>query len=391
MDPARPFSSPAVWKRGAPFLAVLLLAFLLVPLPPRGGGPGHVYAAAGIAALLVCAVVLVPWSRLPSWTEGLPVLLYLPVIALLRDAEGGAVSPFAALVFLPVLWFALYGSRSQLMAAIALIPPFFLLPMLLGADSGYPTTEVERALVSTGLGALVGFAVHGLVSQIRSQADRLEEETRVDSMTGALNRRGWEQAVRETVSAAEMSGKPLCLAMIDMDHLKLINDAYGHQAGNLVLERAASAWRTALRKADRLARYGGDEFGVLLPDTGREEGCAIVERLRSATPPGTSCSIGIAHWDTSEDAEHLMGRADAALYEAKRAGRGRVFAAQRKQPALLAPRAATAERGENRAAAATPASARLSARPPCGRLAASLGDRPAATPRARGWPDPDGP
>lgn len=334
MDDMRPFSSPNLGRRIAPFGAVVALAFLLAPLPPQAVGALPI-AAAGLCALsLALAAIAIPWRKLPRWAEVLPLFLYLPVVALLRHAEGGAVSGLGTLGLLPTLWFALYGSRSHLIAAVAILPPFFLAPMLLVGGSAYPATELERAVITTAVAALVGFTAHGLVNQVRSRAARLHEETQLDELTGALNGRGWAVVLGDALEAARATGRPVCIAVIDMDHLKFINDTYGHQAGNGVLQHAVQAWRAALRKQDRLARYGGDEFGVVLPDSTLDDGRAIADRLRRMAPPGTSCSIGVALWDGSEDAEHLMGRADTALYDAKRTGRARVATALTASPEL---------------------------------------------------------
>jgi diguanylate cyclase (GGDEF)-like protein len=115
--------------------------------------------------------------------------------------------------------------------------------------------------------------------------------------------------------------------MLDLDRFKLYNDRHGHQAGDRFLADAAIAWRVALRPYDILARYGGEEFSVILPGCEIGDGVALVERLRAQTPEGESCSAGIAEWDGEEPAEVLVGRADAALYRAKRAGRDRTVSA----------------------------------------------------------------
>jgi diguanylate cyclase (GGDEF)-like protein len=109
--------------------------------------------------------------------------------------------------------------------------------------------------------------------------------------------------------------------MIDLDHFKEFNDERGHQAGDRFLKQAAAAWGVELRGTDFLSRYGGEEFALALPNCTPEEAIEVAERLRAATPEGETCSIGIASWDGQESAPALLGRADAALYEAK--GRGR--------------------------------------------------------------------
>jgi diguanylate cyclase (GGDEF)-like protein/PAS domain S-box-containing protein len=156
---------------------------------------------------------------------------------------------------------------------------------------------------------------------------RLESFARTDELTGLLNRRAWDEALPREIARARREGSALCVAIVDLDHFKTYNDQYGHLAGDRLLKEAASSWRSALRLTDVLARYGGEEFAIALPRCGLEEARALVERLRAAMPHGMTCSAGVAQWDGTERLEHLVERADTALYAAKRAGRDRAFVA----------------------------------------------------------------
>jgi diguanylate cyclase (GGDEF)-like protein len=150
---------------------------------------------------------------------------------------------------------------------------------------------------------------------------RLESIARTDDLTGLPNRRAWDEELPRELLRARREERPLCVAMLDLDHFKEFNDERGHQAGDRFLKQAAAAWGDELRGTDFLARYGGEEFALALPGCTPEQAMEVAERVRAATPEGETCSIGISHWDGLEDAPSLLGRADAALYEAKRRGR----------------------------------------------------------------------
>ena len=150
---------------------------------------------------------------------------------------------------------------------------------------------------------------------------RLESIARTDDLTGLPNRRAWEEELPRELLRSKREGRPLCVAMIDLDHFKEFNDERGHQAGDRFLKQAASAWGMELRGTDFLARYGGEEFALALPGCTPERSIEVAERLRAATPEGETCSIGIACWDGEEGTASLLGRADSALYEAKHRGR----------------------------------------------------------------------
>ena len=156
---------------------------------------------------------------------------------------------------------------------------------------------------------------------------RVEAMARTDSLTGLPNRRSWDEELRHAIARSTRHGRPLALAMADLDHFKLFNDAHGHAAGDALLAEAAVRWRLTLRSTDFLARYGGEEFAVLLPDCTPAEVERLLDRLREATPPPQTCSIGVAYWVRADGPEALTARADAALYTAKRHGRDRVVTA----------------------------------------------------------------
>ncbi len=183
--------------------------------------------------------------------------------------------------------------------------------------------------VSLRLSAMIDFLCAEAAVAI-GRADmlhRLRHMARTDELTGLPNRRYWEQQLPRELARSARERRPLCVAMLDLDRFKDYNDRRGHQAGDRLLRDAAASWSMALRPYDVLARHGGEEFALMLPGCATEHGVSLVERLRSLTPQGESCSAGLAEWRPGESAESLLGRADAALYSAKRAGRDRVVVA----------------------------------------------------------------
>jgi diguanylate cyclase (GGDEF)-like protein/PAS domain S-box-containing protein len=157
---------------------------------------------------------------------------------------------------------------------------------------------------------------------------KLQRLALTDDLTGLANRRAWQDNLEREIAAARRSTEPLCVAMLDLDHFKRFNDAHGHQAGDRLLIELAHAWRTQLRASDILARYGGEEFALLLPASPIEAASKVLARVRTATPEGQTCSAGLAAFNGSESPEQLIGRADAALYEAKARGRNRTVIAK---------------------------------------------------------------
>jgi diguanylate cyclase (GGDEF)-like protein/PAS domain S-box-containing protein len=150
---------------------------------------------------------------------------------------------------------------------------------------------------------------------------QVEDMARSDALTGLPNRHALNEQLPRELARARRDGSELCLAIIDIDHFKSFNDTHGHLAGDEMLRACAMAWDSAVRGADMLVRFGGEEFLVVLPDCSLEEAWEIVERLRAATPGEQTCSAGLALWDGVESIDELISRADSALYMAKAGGR----------------------------------------------------------------------
>jgi diguanylate cyclase (GGDEF)-like protein len=176
--------------------------------------------------------------------------------------------------------------------------------------------------------ALVPFtAVLWLLARERNSRIDAENLALLDDLTGAANRRSFEDRLAVEQTRAGRSGHELSICMLDLDHFKVYNDTFGHPAGDDLLRRVVESWAGTLRPDSLLARLGGEEFGLILPDASLVAAEIVIERLRSVTPPEVTFSAGISTWDGAESLVEVVARADAALYRAKSEGRDRLVLA----------------------------------------------------------------
>jgi diguanylate cyclase (GGDEF)-like protein len=175
---------------------------------------------------------------------------------------------------------------------------------------------------------------------LTGELEQLEESAMSDPLTGLANRRAFAQRLGEECARHVRYGGPLSLLMLDVDHFKAVNDRFGHLAGDVVLRNVADVLRAALRTTDLAVRYGGDEFAIVLPQTGKTEAFAVAEKLRlemedlsrsrhgeGQDNPGfdVRVSVGVASANGPESSpDHLLEAADRALYRAKQNGRNQV-------------------------------------------------------------------
>ncbi|TDF83156.1 GGDEF domain-containing protein [Pseudomonas sp. H9] len=168
----------------------------------------------------------------------------------------------------------------------------------------------------------------------REHLEEQRQKALIDPLTGLPNRAAWSERVDQEVLEWQESGGHLLMAILDLDHFKRINDSYGHQAGDKVLKIVASVLRKRLRSRDFIARFGGEEFVLLIPQTALTAGCQLAESLRAAIEAcpfhfkgervTITLSIGISAFRSGERSEIVLKRADEALYRAKHLGRNRV-------------------------------------------------------------------
>ena len=200
--------------------------------------------------------------------------------------------------------------------------------------------------------SILGGAIYDMRQQLRQQHvalklanDRISQQAALDALTGIHNRRFLMEALQREEARARRRGSQFCVVMADLDHFKSINDRYGHLAGDAVLRASAELFSQQLRTADWLAhggdevvaRFGGEEFAILLPDTELEGARLCAERLRQALrnhrvpalpeQQRLTGSFGVAQFRHTEQLHDLLTRADQALYEAKHGGRDRVVVA----------------------------------------------------------------
>lgn len=301
-----------------------LLSLLLSPFPQA-----NVPALAGLVgcAWAMAAGLLVAFDRMPVW--GFQVLLaggtVLASGAVYFSGEGS--STYAFFYLLMVLYAFYFFPRAEALCHLVFVGTAFAWALVALA----PPDPVGRWVIAIGTLAMAAHMVSVLRERVEALIGRLSEAARSDALTGVLNRRGFEELLDRELERARRTDQALSVIMVDLDHFKRLNDRLGHGMGDIALRKVAEVLDQGRRHIDTIARLGGEEFAVILPDADHNGAYVLAERLRSnvsAAFLGTRClltaSFGVASFpEHGRGRSALMESCDQALYAAKELGRDR--------------------------------------------------------------------
>jgi diguanylate cyclase (GGDEF)-like protein len=323
-------------------LVILALCWQLSLFP--GAALAQVAALFLLINLGLLAAFATGWNERfddPSLTA-FQVCLGVTVVAVIqvlgRDVQFVA-APFYSVLFV----FGMLKLRARDLAGVAAyVLASYGVAMLLRYHLYADALDLRVEVVSAALvvASSVWFAVaasyiNKLRARLRSSLQQIAALATRDALTGLSNRRQIDLDLAASVKHAQRHGGPLCVALVDVDHFKSVNDRFGHTVGDEVLISVAGCLAGSLRAGDHVGRFGGEEFLLILPATTMAQASLLVERLRArlealhALPSDerpVTASFGLAAWRGDESAADLVRRADRALYRAKNAGRNRVVA-----------------------------------------------------------------
>jgi diguanylate cyclase (GGDEF)-like protein len=310
-----------------------------------------VFCVSGLAVFFV----LIRSGYSQRWTDPsltLAQMLYAIACDMVAFVIAGKGAGMALPLLSLILMFGMFGMSMRQVVVVA-VYALTLFGIAIGVALVNPTTDEPVAvyaayfltvfIVLTGVTCLtwrlgqIRKHMHRQKEQLEQALEKIQLIATRDELTGTANRRSIIQTMRNEMLRSERTTAPLLVAMLDIDYFKRINDGHGHQAGDLALQAFTKAVQASIRGTDTLARWGGEEFLILLNDSDMNEGMACLERVRAAveavvvkvenTQIRFTVSIGVTETQTGDSAEKTVDRADLALYAAKSQGRNRIVTA----------------------------------------------------------------
>ena len=321
-------------------LLILVLLFVIFGMPDKMAEAAVISALFFYAAFVMTFRYANLYKRETRWKVALETWVMIGFITWVCFYTGGLASPLLNTYLLPVITASLTLGKVTTLIEVALIAAC---QVFLGGSF-----SMEQLLSLAFLGGfaaqiapviLVAYIVGMFSADIRYGLSRAKLLAETDELTGLLNMRGFSIAANRLFGQALRYNRAATILMIDSDNLKTVNDTHGHEAGNRLLKQLTRLVQAELRYTDVLARYGGDEFVVLLPETPSAGALEVASRIREAIAGapleidgkrvGCTVSIGLAsHPADGNSMDAVVARADRAMYQAKRGGRNRVVAFQ---------------------------------------------------------------
>jgi diguanylate cyclase (GGDEF)-like protein/putative nucleotidyltransferase with HDIG domain len=319
---------------------ITLGLFALLP-HPEANTAGMIAVAAialGLGVAVEVAAERIPERAVPGLVAAGSVLIAAAIYF------RASTTTAHALFYLWVMGYSFYFfTRWVALAQLALCAGGYAIALIALPHS--PPHAVELWLLTLATLVVAGVLITVLRRRIGAMVNALASAARTDVLTGLLNRRGLEEAFELELERARRGGHTLSVLVGDLDNFKHINDCYGHHAGDLVLARASGILERRKRRIDTVARLGGEEFALLVPDADDHSAYMLAERLRGALkdtfatePVPLTISFGVASFPShGETYQTLLGAADDALYAAKELGRDRSVIYSREVAGILTP------------------------------------------------------
>ncbi len=310
-------------------LLILAVLYLFIGDPNRARSPGVLSALLGFAAFVLVFRYARPFGQQPHVKLGLEILGMLTFVTAVLVFGGGVSSPLMNLYLLPIVTAALaLGKRATVLVVILVCGCYPLIEVL---TAGIDSLSVDVAIGAVGVlapFALVAFSTTLLVENINTAKRHIRALSDRDELTGLYNMRAFTQLAEQEHDLATRTGRNYAVLMIDIEHLKAINDTYGHEAGNRAVRLVADALVRLTRSTDLVARYGGDEFIVLLSQVDKEIADEVAQRIRNVVFSTTlevdvkmvriKANVGAASFpEHGNSLQLVMAAADRLMYKDK--------------------------------------------------------------------------
>lgn len=317
-------------------LIILALLYYFIPTRPITDSNALIIAMVGYCGVVLVFRYLNFHNRETRWKLAIETWLMISFITALLWFTGEVESPLLNLYLLVIIACAMTLGKVMTLLEVGLVAVCYLF-------MGYHTYAVEIFAPATftllmakfSPFLLVAYVTSMLASDIKAAKNKITIMSQTDELTGLLNMRAFNIILEKEIASAARYSTPYTVLMIDVDGLKQVNDHYGHTAGSQLVRTVGTTLRQCVRSSDVLARYGGDEFVILMPQTSTEDALNAAERIRTTIDMNSfdmhgkriraTVSVGIASYpDCVADAEYVLEKADVALYKSKHSGRNRV-------------------------------------------------------------------
>ena len=310
-------------------LLILVVLYLFIANPAIAHSTGVLGVLLGFAAFVLLFRYGRPFARHTHFKLGFEILVMLAFLSAVLVVSGGVNSPLVNLYLLPIITAALALGKRAAALVVALV--FLCYPLVGMLTEGLQGLNPQFAITAVGVLApfvLVAFSTTLLVDNINTAKSRIRALSDRDELTSLYNMRAFARLAEQEHDAASRGDRPYSILMIDIEHLKTINDTYGHEAGSRAVNLVAEALLRLTRSSDVVARYGGDEFIALLSGVDKEIAEEVAQRVRNVVFSTTlevdvkmvrvKVNVGAASFpETGNNLQTVMAAADRAMYKDK--------------------------------------------------------------------------